>query len=334
MTEPGQSCPVEYRYSARDFHGVAASDAETVYVIGGLYGNLDALHEILRMRESEAKHGTRVTLVFNGDYHWFDTDAKSFLEITQVALESVAMRGNVEAEIAAPGDAGCGCNYPAYVNATYVARSNAIMARLHATAQQFPSVCDALRALPLHRTIEVGGERIGIVHGDAEMLSGWAFAAERLSPIGKCCSGDEATAELTSRDSIERFFRESGVLAFASTHTCLPHARDFQVDGHDHLIINNGASGLPNFANTGFGLVTRISANPQIPKDSLYGITIRGVRFDALAVRFDQTRWLERFLGNWRPGSPAYDAYLQRILIGPDFDLRDAIAGRVTLVDH
>ena len=281
------------------------------------------------MRDAEARRGTRVALVFNGDHNWFDTDGASFREVNQVALESVSIRGNVEAEIAAPSDSGCGCNYPDYVNAEYVARSNAIMGRLQATARDFPALRDALHALPLTRTIQVAGQLIGIVHGDAQMLSGWGFAAERLSPIGKSCSGDEATAELTPRETIARYFRESGVTAFASSHTCLAHARDFEVDGAQRLIMNNGAAGLPNFADSCFGLITRISADPDVPASSLYGIAIGGVRFDALPVRFDQRAWVARFLGNWSPGSPAHEAYFNRIVNGPDFSLRDAVAGRV-----
>ncbi len=329
MNKTERSCPPFYRYAASDFRVCPTSHADTVYVVGGLYGNRDALHQILRMQEVEARRGTRVQLVFNGDHNWFDTDADSFAEINQVALESIAIRGNVEAEIAAPSGSGCGCNYPDYFNADFVVRSNAIMQRLQITADAFGTIREALNALPMIRVVEVGGVRVGIVHGDAEMLSGWAFAAERLSPIGKCCSGDEALAELTPRETIERFFRDSGMQAFACTHTCLAHARDYEVDGVERLIINNGAAGLPNFANTSFGLVTRISVDPTVPQESLYGIALGGVRFDALPVHYDQSAWIGRFLGNWPPGSPAYEAYFNRIVSGPDFDPCDARGGRV-----
>jgi hypothetical protein len=167
------------------------------------------------------------------------------------------------------------------------------------------------------------------VHGDAELLSGWAFAAERLSPIGRCCSGDEASFPLTPRETIDRVFRAADVTAFASSHTCLPHARAFTVDRRERLVINNGASGIPNFAGTTFGLVTRISADPAVAEGSLYGINLGGARFDALPVRFDQRAWVARFLGNWQPGTAGYDAYFNRIVSGPDFTLPDAIGGRV-----
>lgn len=150
------SCPIEYHYAARDFRAAPSTRADTAYVIGGLYGNLDALHEILRMQGAEAKRGTPVALVFNGDHNWFDIDKNSFNEINKLVIQSLAIRGNVEAEIAASGEAGCGCNYPAYVNAEYVARSNVIMGRLQATALKFPAVCATSQALPLIRTLQIG----------------------------------------------------------------------------------------------------------------------------------------------------------------------------------
>lgn len=329
---PAPSCPIDYAYSPAVFRREPELAAETVYVVGGLYGNLEALHEILRMVEREEKAGRRVALVFNGDHNWFDVDGAVFREINRVALESVSIRGNVEAEIAKPSDGGCGCNYPDYVNAEYVAHSNAIMRRLQEASRDFPLIREALARLPMTRTLEVGGERIGIVHGDAELLSGWSFAAERLSPTGRSCSGDEATAELTPRETIERIFREADVTAFASSHTCLAHARDFVVDGRDRLVINNGAAGLANFAGTGFGLVTRISADRTAPEESLYGITVGGARFDALPVRFDERAWTKRFLADWPEGSPAHAAYFHRITRGPDFSLAHAMGGRVRRV--
>lgn len=324
-------CPIEYRYSATVFRRAPSLVADTVYVVGGLYGNVEALHEILRMQEAEARAGRRVELVFNGDHNWFDVDEESFREINQAALAGTSIRGNVEAEIAKPSDGGCGCNYPDYVNAEYVARSNAIMRRLQRTASAFHDIRRSLGALPMTRTIEVGGERIGVVHGDAELLSGWSFAAESLSPNGRSCSGDEATAELTPRETIDRIFRDAGVTAFASSHTCLPHARDFDVDGRSRLIMNNGASGIPNFTNTTFGIVTRISSDPAVPRESLYGITMGGARFDAMPVRFDSRKWLDRFLANWQPGSPGYEAYFNRLVGGPRFEVHDAVAGSVRL---
>jgi hypothetical protein len=329
MNQTSLSCPIEYCYSPNDFKTAPVTEHEAVYVVGGLYGNLQAMHEILRMQEAEGKLGVKVTLVFNGDHNWFDRDAASFSEINQVALESIAIRGNVEAELAAPTDSGCGCNYPDYVNAEYVARSNAIMGSLRETASQFGGLCAQLNALPFIRTVKVGEASVGIVHGDAEMLSGWSFAAERLSAIGKCCSGDEATITLTSQEKIASYFQQADVQAFASTHTCLAHARDYLVDGEDRLIINNGAAGLPNFSNRSYGLITRIALGTKAASNSLYGYTLKGTRFDALPVHYSQAQFIGHFINNWPPGSPAYEAYFNRVVNGPDFDVSDAIGGRV-----
>ena len=88
---------------------------------------------------------------------------------------------------------------------------------------------------------------------------------------------------------------------------------------------------MSNFANTTFGLITRISVDPRVPAESLYGVALGGLRFDALPVRFDQTVWIGRFLASWAPGSPAYESYFDRIVSGPDFSPADAVGGRVTL---
>ncbi len=325
------SCPLAYRYRPRDFLTAQTDRIHTAYVIGGLYGNTEALDVILALRDAEAREGRKVDLVFNGDYNWFDIDEDSFCRVNKAALQGLSIRGNVEAEMASGSDGDCGCNYPDYVNPEYAARSNAIMNILRQRARQHPDICSALQQLPFIRVLEVGDSRVGIVHGDAQSLAGWDFAAERLSPIGKCCSGDETGGELTSAETLERCFRDANVHAFASTHTCLPHAKDYTVDGLSRLIINNGAAGMPNFAGTGYGLITRISQDTAIPADSLYGITINDVRFDAIPVRFDTERWIARFLSNWPPESPAHIAYFNRIVSGPDFELNDAVAGSVSL---
>ena len=65
---PGRVCPANYRYSPKVFDRAADIEAETLYVVGGLYGNVEALERILAMAEDEPHP---VTLAFNGDFHWF-----------------------------------------------------------------------------------------------------------------------------------------------------------------------------------------------------------------------------------------------------------------------
>src|SRR4051812_19216110 len=102
---PGRSCPVSYRYSPRVFDRAPEIVAETLYVVGGLYGNVEALATVLDMAAAEPGP---VTLAFNGDFHWFDVDAQDFNRVTHAVLAHAAIRGNVETEVAAE-DSGAGC---------------------------------------------------------------------------------------------------------------------------------------------------------------------------------------------------------------------------------
>lgn len=182
-------------------------ELDVLYVVGGLYGNELALHEVLRLFDAErgSKH-----LIFNGDFHWFDVDPKTFECVQREVLAHSALRGNVETELVetAPiSDAGCGCAYPDWVADAVVERSNRILQRLWtaATLQHRQQ----LAALPMWLTASVGGMKIGLVHGDAESLAGWGFAQENLR-------------QAPHRELVSDWFKRSGVDAFASTHTCLP----------------------------------------------------------------------------------------------------------------
>ena len=122
---------------------------------------------------------------------------------------------------------------------------------------------------------------------------------------------------------------------FACTHTGLPYAQDLtDRDGRRWLVINNGSAGLANFAGTSFGVITCLSTNPPPPADSLYGISIDGLRCDAVALEFDLAWWLARFREQWPPGSPAYDRYVGRITGGTPLRLQQAIRGAVTQGDY
>lgn len=207
MSEPGRHCPLDYRYTPEAFAGPAHLRAETIYVIGGLYGNKPALDTILALCGKE--NGT-VTLVFNGDFNWFNIDDEGFKEINRIVLAHLATRGNVETELVGDrSNIGCGCGYPEWVEEEEVTRSNAILARLRETARRFPGIQERLAALPMHLVAEVGGIRIGILHGDAETLNGWRFSQEALDDPNQSAW-------------VQKCFRHAAVRIFASTHTCLP----------------------------------------------------------------------------------------------------------------
>ena len=302
---PGRTCPVSYRYAPRVFDREPEVIADTLYVIGGLYGNVEALEALAALA---AREPGPVTLVFNGDFHWFDVDDAAFARVSHAVMRHAALRGNVETEIA--GDdpaAGCGCAYPADVSDAEVSRSNEILARLRATAARAPRLRARLGALPMHLTARVGSARIGIVHGDAASLAGWGFAQDRLD-------------NPAHRRWIESMFREARVDAFASSHTCLPAMRAF--DGG--VVANNGAAGMPNFAGTHFGLLTRIGVRPSALPERLHGIEAGGAHLEALRIDYDHDRWTERFLAAWPDGSPAHASYFRRITLGTRFALAQA----------
>ena len=299
---PGRSCPTAYRYPPRVFDRAPELEAGTLYVVGGLYGNVEALAEVVAMAAREAHP---VAIVFNGDFHWFDVDPADFRRVSEAVSRHAAIRGNVETEIAGDdASAGCGCAYPADVGDAEVARSNRILERLRETARAFPSVRRELGALPMHLVARVGEARAGIVHGDCVSLAGWGFAQAALD-------------DRAHRRWLENAFADAKVDLFASSHTCLPALRSFDFGGASVAVANNGAAGMPNFAGERFGVITRIGVHPA--RDALYGTRIAGAFVEALAVRYDARAWERRFLAHWPEGSPAHQSYFRRIADGPAF---------------
>jgi len=300
----GRTCPIRYRYGAEAIARLSTVDAETLYVVGGLYGNLPALDAIETMAASGPGP---VTLVFNGDFNWFNVDDASFAEINRRVLAHHAIVGNVEAELGVDSDAaGCGCAYPDHVAGAVVERSNRIHARLKARAAQHPETLAALAKLPMIARFAVGGQRIAIVHGDADSLAGWRFDAAALD-------------DPQNRPWIVDAFHRAKVDIFASTHTCLPALRHFSPG----LVANNGAAGMPNFSEQRYGLLTRISSRAP-SREVFYGEVQSGVHIHALPIRYDHAVWRERFLANWPEGSDAWLSYFKRIENGPAWGLANS----------
>jgi predicted phosphodiesterase len=305
LVRPGRSCPVSYRYRAEAIGARAAIRVEALWIAGGLYGNVPALRALLDAYHAEP--GVKA-LVFNGDFHWFDVDPADFRLVNETALGFHAMRGNVETEIAAPGDgAGCGCAYPDWVGDATVEHSNRIIERLRATARGCGAELARLAALPMHLAARVGDATIGIVHGDGIALAGWGFSQEALATR----AGYAAAAAA---------FAAAGVDIFASSHTCLPVLQRFE---NDALLVNNGAAGMPNFRGTTCGVATRIALRPSTR--ALYSARRGEVVVEAIALEYDNRAWQERFLSQWQPGSDAYRSYWERIARGPAYDISQAL---------
>jgi hypothetical protein len=331
MSPRGRDCPLAYRYRPEVLAGPAQLSAATLYVAGGLYGNPFALEAVLELARGDP--AGEVAVVFNGDFHWLDVDPEDFHTISELVLLQHAIKGNVEAELAADKDAGCGCAYPDYVPDVVVERSNQIMTRLRGMAERLPDLVRRLDALPRYLTASVGAERVGIVHGDPESLAGWGLALEAMEP------GDAAVREQTgwhgqptTPAQVAEWFRRAEVTVLASTHTGLPYAQDFLVDGRQRLVINNGVAGMGNLAGSMHGVVTRLSSDPQPPSDSLYGIAIGELRCDAVPVRFDAVKWRQRFLQQWPPGTPAHRSYFIRITGGTQLRLEQSARGNVRVL--
>ena len=303
---PGRTCPLSYRYARGAFAGAPALHADTLWIAGGLYGNRYALQALLEAFDAEP--GEKA-LVFNGDFHWFDAQAAEFELIDEAVAGFHAIRGNVETEIASPAEgAGCGCGYPDWVGEQTVDWSNRIMDRLRAAALDSGRDLRRLAALPMTLVAEVGGERIGIVHGDAESLAGWKFSQEMLStPDG---IGDA-----------ERALMRSGVRMFASSHTCLPVLKTFP---GGHAIVNNGAAGMPNFRGERYGIATRISTRRG--SGALYGARCGTLFVEAMPIAYDAQAWEKRFLELWPAGTEAHRSYYGRIAGGPDYPVSAAAA--------
>jgi len=308
--QPGRNCPLHYRYAPASLNRSPEIVADTLYVVGGLYGNAPALRTITALAAAEP---APVSLAFNGDFNWFNTDAAGFAAINKTVLAHHALRGNVETELADDdGTAGCGCAYPVSVSDAEVGRSNAMLAQLRATARALPHLRAQLAALPMNLVAEIGGLRIAIVHGDCESLAGWTY-------------DESALANAANVATVARHLAATRTRIIASSHTCLPVALTLDTTHGPCALFNNGAAGMPNFAGTVFGVITRIATTPAPSPAALYGTVIDGVHIDALAVAYNHAEWQQEFIANWPAGSAGHLSYHQRIINGPRYGINRAM---------
>ena len=318
---PGRMCPLDYRYNGEALASApAVPAAQVLWIVGGLYGNVEAMHRINAMVACEPAGTAQV--VANGDFHWFDAEVKDFLAIEQGTRHWHRLRGNVETElsrIVQPGqpDAGCGCGYPASVPQEDVERSNLILQQLRSTCLAAGHT-EALAALPMLLRAQVGSLRVGIVHGDDQSLAGWRLSHDALAS--------------SARYGLTAFFEAAQIDLIASSHTCLPVASTFESATGPNAIglINNGAAGMANFAGCTDGVVTRIAriGTPPAPGARvLYRAQMADCEVSAIAVDFDWPAFMARFDRTWPAGSAAAQSYRHRIVHGPDYLLDAAPRG-------
>jgi len=329
VATPGRSCPVAYRYRPEDLAGPVAFATSTLYVVGGLYGNTRALDAVLARAAEEP---SPPEIVFNGDFHYLDVEPDRFAAIEAGVHDHHATLGNVEYALTAPDDTvGCGCDYPSYVADDVVTNSNLVVARLRGSAGP-TAARERLAALPRHLTVDVGGHRVGVVHGDPESLAGWRLALEAVDPpdhSARTATGFAGTA--TTPETVVDWCRRADVTTLCCTHTGLPYIQDHVAGGRRYVVANNGCAGLPNFRGRRFGVMTRICADPRPPADGLYGVAVDGLRVDAVPVRYDHDRWHDDLLRAWPPGSPGHAGYAARVDRGTWLTVEHAARGDVVL---
>ncbi|MFN3812668.1 MAG: hypothetical protein ACK4S6_18845 [Roseateles asaccharophilus] len=300
--EAGRLCPMDYRYRPEDIAAAptlpALQQLDALWVVGGLYGNREALDALLGAYRADPAR--RKALVFNGDFHWFDAEPAWFAEIQAEVDCHLATRGNVETELAREsiGAAGCGCAYPEEVSEATVQHSNRIIERLHAVLPEAQR--RRLADLPRFVRAEVAGLAVAIVHGDAHSLAGWNFSREALQ------SAQARQAAQAACDAAQ-------VRVFASSHTCLPVVSD--LGGGQHWVINNGAAGMPNAPGALHGLCTRIAGTA--PKEAIEHRHSGALHLSLQAIHYDQDAWWRRFERCWPPGSDAHESYAARMRQGP-----------------
>lgn len=115
MKTEGRICPLDYSIDSESFRNFRAIENSTVYIVGGLYGNFEALKEIIYMAKEEYnKYNSEVFIIFNGDMHWFDIEKEYFKNIEDMSEDCEKLLGNVERELFRENDIGigCGCAYP------------------------------------------------------------------------------------------------------------------------------------------------------------------------------------------------------------------------------
>ncbi|MFO7703531.1 MAG: hypothetical protein R6V43_00105 [Halopseudomonas sp.] len=306
----GRNCPLDYRLPADSFAGQPLFDCPTLYVVGGLYGNRQALTALEQRLAAEPE----ARVVFNGDLHWLDRDPAVFADIEARVAAHLLLRGNVETELGRLGnsDAGCGCAYPDSVDEATVTRSNQIQAQLSATLAQLPGLAAQLAGRAPTALVSVAGQRIAITHGDESSLAGWQCAREPLAIPER-------------QQALHAWMTIHQLSVLATSHT----GRAAAWCQADTAVINNGAAGLPNFNNGRYGLVTRIASRAH--PAALYRAQLGGLVIEALALNYQHEQFIREFDRQWPAGSPAALAYRERLLRGGPEAAQAALLGGFNL---
>ena len=239
-SRPGRTCPAGYGYASAAGVAEPVLESECVYVVGGLYGNPFALDRVLPMAAEEPGGAT---VVFNGDFNWFNVEPAAFSRIDERVLEQHAIRGNVETEFARDGEiSDCGCGYPNDVSDAEVARSNAIIGLLSRTA---PGTRDARcgGGLESRRTVQPHSSHLRSVdqrHADNRARhADYCKHAKRLAKHGvrdqcRCHRREIKQTRHTSRRATLQEHMEEGDGA-QREHDNQPEQSEHELAAPDHI---------------------------------------------------------------------------------------------------
>lgn len=274
---------------------------------GGLYGNRFALSSLRRLRDTLAKSFENVTVVLNGDFHWFDARPEIFRDITEQIqqAEFKCTLGNVEKQLMLDDDS-CGCNYPKWVDSETPRLANLIYSQLLETSHQEPQSVSYLRILEEEIDFIIDDQIIRLVHGEPGNLNGWGLSRETV---------------LHEAEAYDRSFIEQGWSAVGCTHTCLPYILRLE----HTVIINNGALGMPNVRNNMTGFVGAITNDrkSKLP-GTMASVLYKDLKYSILSLpEYDHDAFQKEFLSIWPPGSPAHESYWKRISNGTHLDQSD-----------
>lgn len=303
----GRVCPQDYRLPSGLFSADPLLCCETLYVVGGLYGNAFALTALDCLVGEESEDSL---VLLNGDMHWFDRSLEDFKAIERRTAAYVRLAGNVERELCRRQDlgVGCGCAYPSCVSDAAVSRSNSIHALLKETVSQDKLLRKIMEGRPAAAVVDVAGRKVGVTHGDEKLVGGWRCSRESLRDGRR-------------QEELGSWMERNGIDVFATSHTCASAALRLAKGA----VINNGAAGLPNFRSQDYGLAIRISSLPA--REALFGAECEGLFVDAVPLRYDHKAFLEWFDELWPRTSPAAVSYRDRIANGPDDDIGNALLG-------
>lgn len=294
----GRNCSLNYLLAKDWQKNIKDIDEDVIYIIGGLYGNIEALKAIKKLSLVESK---KPLLIFNGDIHWFDVLEKDFLEIEKIIEKDIKLLGNVEYELFSNNsNLGCGCNYPTTVSDDVVERSNIIHSIMKKNIKNY-NILENIKKREKTIVINYKNKKIAITHGDEKNLAGWDCSRENLTNYDR-------------RKELSNWFEKNNIDILATTHTCLPIVSKF----NKSILINNGSSGMANIKNETYGLITRIASNSH--SDSVFSVKIDDIFVELVKINFDLASFLEWFDNIWDSSSPASMSYRNRIINGTELD--------------